>query len=236
MPARRALAVVLVSSVCVNAQSQVDGSGETREAGHLVIRPAVYERLTQAQICAAAEDFVCARERLQEASSLKLNDYERGQFWSFLGFIELQEGNLAQATAIYENVLRMHAIPRGMRREALYTTAQLYESADQHRMALDALEEWFSLTPDPGAQAHYLRAVLEYRLDRFDAAVRSMEAALAKAQEPDESWYQLLLALYHETNRQDEMIETLELLNSAWPTPERLTQLAELRSRRRQQD
>lgn len=103
-------------------------------------------------------------------------------------------------------------------------------ACEEDERALATLDQWFERVEAPSASAFALRGMLEHRLGRHEAALRSVNGAIARAPEPDEGWYMLRFALQLEQGDRAGAIETLETLNSKWPTAERARQLEALRA------
>lgn len=195
-------------------------------AARFAIRESVYLVLREAQACAQAEDWDCAHARLEETAHIDdLNDYELAQYWTFRAFVAYGQGDVAAATTMYENVLRFPELPSGMRRQTLYTVAQLQHADGQHERALETFDEWLALTSDPASNAYLMRATIEYQLGRIDAALDTVELAIAGAEEPNRGAYELLLALQQQKNDRAGMAETLEFMNARWPDDERVLRL-----------
>lgn len=241
---RSALALtVLGIALAVNApraqQSDAPQSAEPSRRG-LVMRESVYELLSKAQSCIGEDqDVECAREAVEQASRIAdLNAYEKAQLWYFRAFVDFNAGNVPAAILNYENVLRLTDVPEPQRQSTLFALAQLYAHNEQNERALETLNEWFERVQAPGAaasfgersgQAYAMRSMLEYRLGRHEAALQAVNTAIERAPEPVEDWYTLRLAIQLEQGDRAGAIETLERLNSRWPSPERAQQLAALR-------
>lgn len=92
-----------------------------------------------------------------------------------------------------------------------YQIAQMYMAEERYKEAAGALEEWFQTTPNPNSAAHYLLAIAYYELEDFDRALPHAEKAidLMEKDKPQESWIELLLALYMQRERYHESVPLL---------------------------
>ena len=134
------------------------------------------------------EDFGCAQELLDEIGATELNTYETTQYWNFLAFVKYAQGDVASATAMYENVLRQSDLPAPMRQDTIYTLAQLYTQGEQYERALGQLDQWFQVADEVNPAVYYFKATIEYQLGRFDDATESLDLAMANKAEVPDAW------------------------------------------------
>ena len=223
-------ALLAASAVFVGAPGAQQSEESPRDLPRM--SEAIYQTLNAAIACTEASDFECARRLMREVRQGELNGYEAAQYWNFMAFVEYSEGDIANAVADYENVLRQRGLPQKMREDTMYTLAQLYVQLEQFEQAYGMLGDWFSNADESSPEQMYLRAVLEYRLEMFEAALTSLNLAISQSPGPAEHWYSLLLGLQTALDDRRGAIETLELLNANWPNEERRQELALRRSQR----
>lgn len=227
------LAMMVTAPQAQQSTGTQEQSAETRSGSTKAVpamRESVYRLLSQAQDCAEVEDFGCTRERMDQVAQIAdLNPYETSQLWYFRAFVEYSSGDLPRAIAAYENVLRVPDLIPALRTNTLIFLSQLYSNVGQHQEAIDAFDEWLTLTPAPSPDVYMVRANAEYQLGRFDDALESVERVISDAEEPSEHAYTMRLAIQMNQDDQEGAIETLEILNANWPSPERARQLAGLR-------
>lgn len=233
--ARMLLALVLAGlAVSLDAPRAQPGAsdGDADEPARVpAMRESVYLLMQQAQSCAEQEDFDCARDAVNAAATMNLNDYENAQLWYFRAFLHFQEEDIPRTIAAYENVLRIgDSVPEALRQRTLLSLAQLYTANEQYEQGLEALDEWFDREQAHPEISFVLRANIEYQLGRYEAALQSIREAIERAAEPDEGWYTMQMALQLEQGDESGAIETLELLNAKWPSPERARRLEELKA------
>jgi tetratricopeptide (TPR) repeat protein len=67
---------------------------------------------------------------------------------------------------------------------------------DQFEDAIATLKEWFAQAEKPGAAAYFALAIAYYQLEQLDNAIEPAKKAIELAENPQQGWYQLLLAIY----------------------------------------
>lgn len=227
MGAALALAVLGLAVAVDAPRAQQGADSEASSTGRVpAMRESVYMLFVKAQSCVEIDNLDCARDSIAEIAGMELNDYETAQLSYFRGYLDFTAGDVPRAILDYENALSLPDLPEGLHQGVLLTLAQLYTQNEQHVRALERLDDWFSRVEAPRPQVFVLRSMIEYRLGRHAAALDSVNTAIDRSAEPNESQYTLRLALQLEQEDRDGAIETLEILNAEWPTPERARQLA----------
>jgi tetratricopeptide (TPR) repeat protein len=195
------------------------------------MRQMVYERLSEAQACVEREDYQCAFDKLDAVGRMDdLSSYEQAQRWNFRAFLHYQQGDLERTVAAYERVLEQADTPLGLQRQALYGTATIYTNLSDYSRALDALERWFQITPEPSAEPFVLQAQMFYQTEDFERGLVSIQRAIGLAEqrglEVEEGWYRLLCAMHFERGDLEAMTDTLENMIRLWPKRDYFLQLA----------
>lgn len=217
----------------IGAQDDEETSAQrTRETP--AMRETVYQKLSEAQICAEEnEDYVCARELLEEVRAMRnLTGYETAQMWSFYAYIYFSEGNYPEAIVAYENVLKQEPkdLTVALETSTLYTLATLYVQEERYEEGLEKLNRWFEIAENPGPTAYILKAQIYYSMGEYANGIQPVVDALRIAADrgtpPEEGWYQLLNVFYFETENFPKVIETLTILVENWPKAEYMIQLA----------
>jgi tetratricopeptide (TPR) repeat protein len=107
-----------------------------------------------------------------------------------------------------------------------FSIAQIYASMDEWQRVEDELREWFQYVEEPNGVAYYLLAISHYRRGQFDEALPPALKALEIANEPNESWLQLVAALYLQEEDFDSAVPVLEELLIRFPNKRYWVQLS----------
>jgi hypothetical protein len=92
-----------------------------------------------------------------------------------------------------------------MRKQTVYTLAQLSTIEEEYAQALHYLDQWFTLETNPGPEPYMLYAQNLYQVDRYQDMAQPIETAMDIARKRDvairEDWYVLLnFAHSHQEN------------------------------------
>jgi TonB family protein len=203
------------------AQQRQDRSAAPTGAAPIVRVP-VYEQLDAASKCMDDEDFDCARVRLSQVSAMTdLSAYETAQLYNFEAFLAFNQNDMAGAMRAYESLL---GLPReemadGLIRSSMRNLATLYVQEGRYEEGLETYDSWLEEVPgDPSPDDLYLQSTILYQMERYEDALEPIEVAIAAADEPDENHYMMLHVLQYQTDDMEGAVETLEFMNSEWPS------------------
>lgn len=161
--AMSAIGAALIVNAPLAQQRAEQGASPEAEAARAspapAIRESVYKLLNEAEACTDADDVDCARERLAEVSAMDLSDYETALYWRFVGYVEFEQNNSAEAAAAYENVLDQPNLPLALQQESLRTLGRIYSGMGQYEKAFDAANRLLVLEGKPPLSDDTLAAV-----------------------------------------------------------------------------
>jgi tetratricopeptide (TPR) repeat protein len=142
-----------------------------------------------------AEKWDEARAALGQLQPDRLSACQRLQYEQLLASIANEQGKTDEARQHLENAIKYGEMPPQQAAETRFSIAQLYMGESRWKEAIENLDAWFATTPNPNSQAYYLRAICNYQMEKFDAALPDAEKAVEMSPTPAEGWLQLLLAL-----------------------------------------
>ncbi len=182
----------------------------------------VYDKITQAQDKVDADDFKGALRILQAMNrSDKLTEYERQNVLNYLGFVHYNIGDVKAAIATYEEMLRIPSLEEQIRKQTVYTLAQLATMEEQYTKAIRLLEEWFVLEINPAPDPYILYAQNLYQVNRYSDMIKPIETAMEvarKRQKPvKEDWYVLLNFAYFQQENYRKVRDIQKILLVNWP-------------------
>ena len=218
-----ALAFALSAPLVAQDELSDDREVEEREIRQQTMSEPVYKRLTAIHELMGADENPQAaqREALEKARVLegngRLNAYERALVFQTIGFIYANESKVGDAITYFEKSLAENALANEAQQGMLYSLASLYMSEAQYQKAIDTAREWFRYEADPKADAFILIGQAYAQLDDYKSAEPYVLKALEKSEKPQESWHQLLLAVYFETQQLPKTIPLLRKMVQYWP-------------------
>ena len=100
---------------------------------------------------------------------------------NYIGFVYYNLDKIPEAIATYEKMLRIPSIEEQIKKQTLYTLAQLLTMQENYNKALRVLDEWFVAEINPAPDPYILYAQNLYQVSRYADMVRPIEAAMAVA-------------------------------------------------------
>lgn len=219
MPRKLILALLLAFAGLVAASGQVfaqDDEEEEKEKPTLMSERA-FKRLSQVHEAMGDKRYDEALSKLKSMESMRLSDYERALVLQAYGFVWAQQDKYDKAIPYFEQCLALDALPRKAQQGMLYSMAGIYASQQKFEEAIETLLIWLPNEKDPPADSFILIASSYAELKRYPEALPWVQKAIAKADKPKESWYQLELAVHFEQLNYGEAIKTLNVMVGYWP-------------------
>ncbi len=182
----------------------------------------VYDRIQKAQEAVDADNEQGALKILNGLKSKKgLTEYELQNVLNYIGFVYYNLEQIPQAMATYEEMLRIPSLEDQIRKQTLYTLAQLSTMEEDYAKALRLLDQWFALETNPAPDPYILYAQNLYQVNRYAEMVKPIEAAMAvavKREKPvKEDWYVLLNFAYFQQEDYAKVRDIQKILLVNWP-------------------
>ena len=182
----------------------------------------VYDRIQKAQEAIDADDPNGALKVLNAVLGKKgLTEYEQQNVLNYIGFVYYNLDKFPEAIATYEKMLRIPSIEEQIKKQTLYTLAQLLTMQENYNKALRVLDEWFVAEINPAPDPYILYAQNLYQVSRYADMVRPIEAAMAVAVKRNltvkEDWYVLLNFAYFSQENYEKVRDIQKILLVNWP-------------------
>jgi len=182
----------------------------------------VYDKILQAQDKVDEEDYKGALRILENLNrSDKLSEYEKSNVLNYIGFVHYNVGNTKAAIATYEEMLRIPSLEEQIRKQTVYTLAQLSTMEELYAKAIRLLEEWFTLELNPASDPYILYAQNLYQVNRYKDMIKPIETAMEVARKRDkpvkEDWYVLLNFAYFQQEDYRKVRDIQKILLVNWP-------------------
>ena len=182
----------------------------------------VYDRIQKAQEAVDADNEQGALKILNGLKTKKgLTEYELQNVLNYIGFVYYNLDQIPQAMATYEEMLRIPSLEEQIRKQTLYTLAQLSTMEEDYAKALRLLDQWFALETNPAPDPYILYAQNLYQVNRYAEMVKPIEMAMAvavKREKPvKEDWYVLLNFAYFQQEDYLKVRDIQKILLVNWP-------------------
>ena len=127
--------------------------------------------------------------------------YERSLAAQILGVSRIDKDDYPGAITAFERALQENGLPNNQHFQIMYQIGQLHMSEETYEQALVWLDRFIAETKTDKPDHIAMRGNALYRLERYDEAEAALKQAIAASEKPDNSWYQLLMATYFETEQ-----------------------------------
>ena len=202
------------------AQDEEQPEVKTKEAQ--AVSKKVYDKILEAQEKIDEEDFTAA---LKILGALRRNDkltpYERTNVLNYIGFVMYSTDDINGAIAVYKEMLTLPDLELQLKKQTVYTMAQLMTMEEKYTEALRLLDQWFTLETNPAPQPYILYAQNLYQVSRYADMVKpietAMEVARARNTEVKEDWYVLLNFAYFQQENYEKVRDIQKVLLVNWP-------------------
>ncbi len=186
------------------------------------VSKAVYDKILQAQEKIDAEDDAGALRILKNVNrSDKLTEYERSNILNYIGFVQYNMDDVKAAIATYEDMLRIPSLEEQIRKQTVYTLAQLCMMEELYTKAIRLIEQWFTLESNPAPEPYILYAQNLYQVNRYADMIApiesAMEVAIKRNKPVREDWYVLLNFAYFQQEDYRKVRDIQKILLVNWP-------------------
>ena len=193
---------------------------ETKQAQ--AVSKEVYDRIQKAQEEVDAKNYDAALRILDGLKNRdNLTDYERQNVLNYVGFVHYNMDNVQAAIATYEEMLRIPTMEDQIRKQTIYTLAQLTTMQEKYTRAVELIEEYFVLETNPAPEPFILYAQNLYQLNRYADMIKPIETAMDVARkrekEVKEDWYVLLNFAYFQQEDYAQVRDIQKTLLQSWP-------------------
>lgn len=214
-----AAAFLLTGGPAIAQEEEGQPEQKTKEAQ--AVSKEVYDKITQAQEQVDAKDYQGALRTLNALRQKKLTEYELTNVLNYIGFVYYNMEDTPRAISTYEEVLRIPSLEEQMRKQTVYTLAQLSTMEEEYNKALGYLDQWFALEANPGPEPYILYAQNLYQVDKYREMVKPIETAMEIAKNRDieikEDWYVLLNFAYFQQENFAQVRDIHKILLQNWP-------------------
>ncbi len=187
------------------------------------------------------EDFVKAENVLNKMKSdSSLTESDKAQMYYYFAYIDSVNDDLKSAKQNYMKFLSIEESDPRLKSNVISMLGQLSYAEGSFKTAIDYMEQWISMEANPSSLGFDIIAASYWQLKDKKKALKFSERALCVAKanksKPKESTYNLLVALYNENERVNDMLPLFEELVRFYPKKRYWTQLSGVYGELKQED
>jgi tetratricopeptide (TPR) repeat protein len=212
----------MLAAAPVHAQKNKEEQPEQRTKEAQAVSKGVYDQIIKAQEAVDLKDFAGALKVLNRLyDPEKLSEYEQANVLNYLGFVYYNMDDTTSAIRTYEKMVAIPSIEPQMKKQTLYTLAQLRTMEEQYAKALVTLDQWFVMETNPAPEPFILKAQNLYQISRYAEMVEPIENAIRVANNRNkpakEDWYVLLNFAYFQQEDYEKVKDIQKILIVNWP-------------------
>ena len=187
------------------------------------------------------EDFVKAENVLNKMKSdTSLTESDKAQMYYYFAYIDSVNDDLKSAKQNYMKFLSIEESDPRLKSNVISMLGQLSYAEGSFKTAIDYMEQWIAMEANPSSLGFDIIAASYWQLKDKKKALKFSERALCVAKanksKPKESTYNLLVALYNENERVNDMLPLFEELVRFYPKKRYWTQLSGVYGELKQED
>ena len=223
-----AVACVAWSGLATSAALAADCAEEKDKAAN-TMSETVYHGVEEATKLMAAKQYGEAIEKLTKLGETG-SDYEKAIVYYNLGFAHSSKNDYGNAAKAFAKAVALKVLPLQQQEQLQYNLGQLYIVAGQHEEGIKVLQEYISGSCRPiPAEAHVFLANALVERKRYAEALPQIDLAISKAKAPNQSWYEMKLAVGYEMKDFKSCAQTLvQLIGLAPAKPDYWKQLSSM--------
>lgn len=182
----------------------------------------VFDRIQKAQEMIDEDDNAGALKLLNSLLGKKgITEYEQQNVLNYIGFVNYNIENIPAAIDAYEKMIAIPSIEEQIKKQTIYTLAQLSTMQEQYDKALGLLDQYFVLETNPPPDAYILQAQTLYQVAKYAEMVPAIESAITTAERRElavkEDWYVLLNFAYFQQENYEKVRDIQKILLVNWP-------------------
>lgn len=194
--------------------------GKKRQVGTTALNEVSWKQLNDIYQQVGNKHYDEAENQLQKMlARAGKSTYLRSVLNQSLAQVEWARENYDPALEYFEKAVELDALPDQAHFSLMYQIAQLYYAKERYPEALGQLELWFCKSPGDRItpSAYALKASIHAQQEHYREALQAIEIAIGMDDDPNELWYQFMLASHYQLDQYAEAAETLEFIITRWP-------------------
>jgi tetratricopeptide (TPR) repeat protein len=127
------------------------------------------------------------------------SDFDKAVVYYNLGFAHSSKNDYASAAKAFASAVALKSLPQQQQEQLQFNLGQIYVVAGQHDEGIKVLQEYLATAcKPPSAEAHIFLANALVERKRFKEALPQIDLALGKATKPNQTWFEMKLAVAYE--------------------------------------
>ncbi len=210
--------VLIFTTLSVTVSMAAIDKDELKNRSAALISKGTHRRLSRAHSLMAKDKIADAIDVLNRLmKSTENRPHEKAQVMQALGFAYAQKDDFKKALKNLQGAIDLKTLPYSPTMSTLYTIAQVHVTQENYDIALQKIDEWFSIADEPSPDAYVLKATIYAQKKRRKEALDLVTKAIDMTKKPKESWLAFAVAMNYELERFQEAGRLLEKLVGMFP-------------------
>jgi len=202
-----------------------DRVAEEREEPPASMSESFYRRLSRTHELLDEDNLTEALDLMDRIRPDRISDYEAAQLYQTYGFVYSQLEREDEAFVAFEQCLELDALPTLVQQGIVYSVAGYYSGEERFEDSNSTMLRWFRYEAEPRSEAYILMGANFAQQELMREALPYVIRANELAEEPNESWRNLQLAIHVELGQTSEAIDLLKENIGIWPDKLRFYQV-----------
>lgn len=183
-----------------------------KEPAKLELSESQHKKINAAYDALDEGDDAKAEQLLTEAKGAKrASKYEQALALQGLSQVAYNKDEVGTAVELNKQAIALDALDNNSQFNLMYQVAQMSIMDERYEEALTAIDDYFKVSGATNkADAWSLKGNALYRLERFPEAGEAMKKAISLSPKPNDSWNQMLVAIYYESDNFPEAAKAAE--------------------------
>lgn len=178
----------------------------------------LYKKLEKSESFIAKKSYSQAEQELKGAiAKATPNSYGHAIVLRSLSSVYALNGQYKKSAKALAQCVALKKLSDEQEQQALLNLGQLYMATEQYTKAIQTLEPWLANHSSSDADINALISNAYTQLKKHRKALPYIEKAISLSKKPNESWYQLNLALYYQLENYSSAATILKKLIQKYP-------------------
>jgi len=214
------LATVLMVLLAGSLVAQDDSGSDDNEGSVPSLDPRVAQDLLQAYELLEEDEYQDALQRLNKLLDRRgdsMKPFDKASVLQIRGTTYVNLDDMDRALEDFSAALNLNALPENQQNRLRFNLAQIYFVNERYEDSIRLFEEWMKADVEVTDTTYFMLGAAYYNLDNYPKALEAVKRAVEVASEPEKRYYDLLNAIYSETDNVLDRTTLLETMVELWP-------------------
>src|SRR6056297_1227381 len=155
--------------------------------------------------------------RIMNRRGDSMKPFDKASVLQIRGTTYVNLENMDRALDDFSAALNLDALPENQQNRLRFNLAQIYFVNERYEDSIRLFEEWMKSDVKVTDTAYFMLGAAYYNLDNYPKSMEAIKNAIEVSSEPEKRYYDLLNAIYSETDNVLDRTKLLETMVELWP-------------------